>query len=142
MLLPTTTRACQGFGKLGRVNFKTLTWMIRSDKAQVQNHKSLANVYPFSKRAACEFGKACHQGFDATSTSRNPDKEMELKKGDLFAGQRVSSDHCQSSCPGRLCSSQGGTNHSDMFHGGTIFADNATGYIDVRHQVSLGSSKL
>ena len=28
-----------------------------------------------------------------------------------------------------------------MFHGGTIFADNATGYIDVRHQVSLGSSE-
>ena len=28
-----------------------------------------------------------------------------------------------------------------MFHGGTIFVDNATSYIDVRHQVSLGSSK-
>jgi len=28
-----------------------------------------------------------------------------------------------------------------MFHGGTIFADNATGCIDVRHQVSLGSSE-
>ena len=28
-----------------------------------------------------------------------------------------------------------------MFHGGTIFVDNATGYIDVRHQVSLGSSE-
>ena len=66
---------------------------------------------------------------------------MELKKGNLFAGQQVSSDHCQSSCPGRLHSSRGGTNHSDMFNGGTIFADNATGCIDVRHQVSLGSSE-
>ena len=28
-----------------------------------------------------------------------------------------------------------------MFHGGTIFVDNATGYINVRHQVSLGSSE-
>ena len=60
---------------------------------------------------------------------------MELKKGDLFAGQQVSSDHFQSSCPGRLCSSHGATNHSDMFCGGTIFVDNA------RQQVSLGSSE-
>ena len=66
---------------------------------------------------------------------------MELKKGDLFAGQRVSSDHYQSSCPGRLYLSRGATNPDNMFHGGTIFVDNATGYINVRHQVSLGSSE-
>ena len=115
--------------------------MIRSGKVQVQNPKSVANICPFPKCAACEFGKACCQGFDATSTSRKPGKEIELKKGDLFAGQQVSSNHCQSSCPGRLYSSCGATNHSDMFHGRTIFVDNATGYIDVRHQVSLGSSE-
>ena len=73
--------------RLGHVNFKTLAWMIRSGKVQVRNPKSVANVYPFPKCAACEFGKACRQGSDATSTKRNPDKEMELKKGDLFAGQ-------------------------------------------------------
>ena len=28
-----------------------------------------------------------------------------------------------------------------MFHGGTIFVDNATSCIDIRHQVSLGSSE-
>ena len=111
--------------------FKTLAWMIRSEKMQVQNPKSVANVYPFPKCAACECGKACRQGSDATSTSRNPDKEMELKKGDLFAGQRVSSDHYQSSCPGRLYSSNGATNPDNMFHGRIIFVDNATRYINV-----------
>ena len=69
--------------RLGHVNFKTLTWMIRSGKAQVQNPKFIANVYPFPKRAACEFGKVCCQGSDATLTSKNPAKKMELKKGDL-----------------------------------------------------------
>jgi len=37
----------------GHVNFKTLTWMIRSGKVQVKNHKPVANVYPFPKCAAC-----------------------------------------------------------------------------------------
>jgi len=30
---------------------------------------------------------------------------------------------------------------SDIFHGGTIFVDNATGNVNVRHQVFLGSSE-
>ena len=91
--------------RLGHTNFKTLVCMIRSGKVQVRNLKSVADVHPCPKCATFEFGKACRQGSDATLTSRNPDKEMELKKGDLFAGQQVSSNHYQSSCPRRLYSS-------------------------------------
>ena len=73
--------------RLGHVNFKALVWMIRSGKVQVQSSMSVTNVHPFHEQAACEFGRSCHQGSDATSTSRNPDEEMELRKGVLFAGQ-------------------------------------------------------
>ena len=66
----------------------------------------------------------------ATMMGTNPDKEAELKNGDLFAEQQVSSNH-QSTCLGRLFSSLGATNHSDMLHGGTIFVDNANGHIKI-----------
>ena len=64
---------------------------------------------------------------------------MELKKNDLVPGQRVSVERLQSALPGRLYNSKGCTNSKDMFHSGCIFVDNASGYIQVRHQVTFGS---
>ena len=69
-----------------------------------------------------------------------PEKEGELKKGDLFPGQRVSIDHYQSAQPERLYKSRGGTNARDMFWGGAIFVDHASGYVDVRHQATLNAA--
>jgi hypothetical protein len=65
---------------------------------------------------------------------------MELKKDDLVPGQRVSVDHYQTAQPGRLYSSRGSTDKSDMFHGGAIFIDHASGYVALRHQVSLSTT--
>jgi len=73
--------------RLGHVNFKALVWMIRSGKVQVQSSMPVTNVHPFHEHAACVFGEDCRQGSDATSTNRNPNKETDLKKGDLFARQ-------------------------------------------------------
>ena len=61
----------------------------------------------------------------------NPDKELEFKNRDLFAGQWVSSNHHQSTRLGSICSSCEPTNHSDMSHGGTTFVDNANGHIKI-----------
>ena len=64
---------------------------------------------------------------------------MELRKGDLQPGQRVSADHYQSAVPGRLYSSRGGASRADMFTGGCIFVDHASGLVQVLHQVSLSA---
>ena len=63
-----------------------------------------------------------------------------LKSDDLLPGQRVSIDHYVLSLPGRLYESRGGTPIKDMYHGGAIFVDHASGYIGVRHKVSLGAA--
>lgn len=64
---------------------------------------------------------------------------MNLKKDDIFPGARVSVDHFKSSTPGRLCTSRGMTASDDMCHGGTIFVDHSSGFVDIRCQVSLGA---
>ena len=63
-----------------------------------------------------------------------------LKKGDLYPGQRISVDHYVCKAPGRLYSSKGATNARDMYHGGSIWVDHASGYISVQHQVSLSAA--
>jgi len=125
--------------RLGHVGFKQLQWMIRSGRLQVPNAKAVANcVLP--KCAACEFGKATRRPTKNATTTSTPTKEMELKKNDLLPGQRVSVDHYQSAVPGRLYTSKGSTDEKDMFHGGAIYVDHASGYVILRHQVSFGSS--
>ena len=66
---------------------------------------------------------------------------MELKKKKLIPGQQVSVDHFQSALPGRLYNSKGRTAAKDMFHGGCIFVDNSSGYIQVRHQVTFNAGE-
>ena len=51
----------------------------------------------------------------------------------------MSVNHFQSALPGRLYTSRGGTDAKDKFHGGCIFVVHASGYIQVRHQVSLSA---
>ena len=60
---------------------------------------------------------------------------MEIKKGDLFPGDKVSVDHYQSA--GRDYKSRGSPPPQEMFNGGAIFVDHASGRIFVHHQVSL-----
>lgn len=44
------------------------------------------------------------------------------------------------SVPGCLCSSHGATKKSDEYHGGAIIVDHISSYIDIRHQVTLGTA--
>ena len=66
---------------------------------------------------------------------------MELKNNNLVPGQRVSVDHFQSALPGSLYNSKGYTDAKGMFHGGCIFLDHASRYIQVRHQVTFSDDE-
>jgi hypothetical protein len=125
--------------RLGHVGFHHIQWMIRVGRLQVANPKAVANC-SVPKCASCEFGKATKRPTKTNTTVVNKEKEMELKKNDLVPGQRVSVDHYQTAQPGRLYSSRGSTDKSDMFHGGAIFVDHASGYVALRHQVSLSTT--
>ena len=125
--------------RLGHVGFRHIQWLVRVGRLKVANSKGVSTcVIP--KCAACEFGKASRRPTKADVTQSIPEKEMELKKNDLLPGQRVSVDHYQSSQTGRLYTSRGGTSSDDMFHGGAIFVDHASGFVVLRHQVSLSAT--
>lgn len=123
--------------KLGHIGFKHLRWLISSGVLPVRQKELVAQCDDV-KCAACECGKAVKRTSKQTIQKRVPDKEMNLKKEDLFPGQRVSVDHYESPA-GRLYSSRGKSQGGDMFNGGMIFVDHATGYVDCRHQVSLNA---
>ena len=57
----------------------------------------------------------------------------------LFPGQEVSVDHFVCSTKGRLWTSRGRTQDSDLYHGGALFVDQASKYIHVENQVSLST---
>ena len=50
-------------------------------------------------------------------------------------------DHFQSALPGRLYNSKGRTDAKDMFHGVRIFLNPASGYIQVRHQITFSAGE-
>jgi hypothetical protein len=124
--------------RLGHIGFQHLRWLIRSGAVPVRDKDKVANS-DIVKCAACEYGKAAKRPTHTTVTKGRDDKEMELKKEDLFPGSRVSVDHYESRQPGRLYQSRGSSATKELFCGGMIFVDHASGFIDVRHQVSLSA---
>jgi hypothetical protein len=65
--------------------------------------------------------------------SIKPDKEMAIQKGNLQPGEMVSIDQYISSIPGRLPNTCGKESKKEKFIGGTLFEDDASGYIHPRN---------
>ena len=66
---------------------------------------------------------------------------MELKNNYLVFGQQVSVDLFHSALPGHLCYPKRHTDDKGMFHGGCIFLDHASGYIQVQYQVTFSADE-
>ena len=66
---------------------------------------------------------------------------MDLRKGDLLPGQRISLDHYVNAVPEHLYSSIGSYQEKHMFHCGMIFSNHAIGYVLTRHQVNLSAGE-
>ena len=68
-------------------------------------------------------------------------KEKELNKDHLLTGQMMSADHYISRAPGRLYHTKGTSDQSDMFSGGCVFIDHASGYVSINHQVAINTTE-
>ena len=68
-------------------------------------------------------------------------KEHDLKKDHLLPGQMVSSDHYILRAPGRIYHTKGKPVQSDMFSGGCVFIDHASGYVRIKHQVAINATE-
>ena len=68
-------------------------------------------------------------------------KEQDLKKDHLLPGQMVSADHYMSRAPGRIYHTKEKSDQSDMFSGGCVFIDHASGYVNIKHQVDISATE-
>ena len=68
-------------------------------------------------------------------------KDKELKKDNLLPGKIVSADHYISRAPGRLYHIKGKSDQSDIFSGGCLFIDDASGYVSIKHQVAINDTE-
>ena len=80
---------------------------------------------------------SCQKGHLRTNKvntiKKNPMKEQDLKKDYLLQGQMVSTDHYISLDPVRLYHTKGKSDQSDMFSGGCVFIDHASGYASIKN---------
>ena len=68
-------------------------------------------------------------------------KEQKLNKDHFLPGKMVSAYHYISRAPGRLYHKKGKSDQSDMFSGGYVFIDHASGYVIIKHQVSINTTE-
>ena len=127
--------------RFGHLNFSTIQWILRSGIFGKNSTFSSAGNCQHPKCAACEYGKASRRPTKSTLRTPVPERENALKGNILFPGQRVSLDHFICSAKGRLTSSKGKTPTDQMYCGGAIFVDQASGYIFIQPQVSFSAEE-
>jgi hypothetical protein len=131
--------------RFGHIGFKKIQFLLRTGvltqtEASRRLHAAACKVANHPKCAACQYGKQHRRPIPGTTpTSVIRDRAHALKTDNLHPGQRVSVDHFVCSTKGRLITSAGKTKSDDMYTGGCIFVDHASGYIHVEMQVNLNS---
>ena len=68
-------------------------------------------------------------------------KDQELNKNHLHPEKMVSVYHYISQAPGRIYHTKGKSDQSDMFSGGYVFIDHASGYVSINQQVSINATE-
>ena len=123
--------------KLGHMQLDWVQWL--GCKGYLP--KQIANVAkPLC--SSCQIGAAQRKATGKGSHVELPASKGghgSLKAGDCVPGQRISVDHYESRVKGRLWGSYGKSKEEQMYCGGTIFVDHASGLIHVEHQVTLGT---
>eukprot|EP00957_Ditylum_brightwellii_P009520 718618-Ditylum_brightwellii.AAC.1 len=86
--------------QFGHIGFQHVQWLDRSGKLPIKNLQAVG-ACQFPICASCQFGKQKKTSTKDSRTEHKPDKEIEIKKGNLFPGKHISTDHYQSSVPGQ-----------------------------------------
>ena len=140
-ITPSQKELLQWHFRLGHIWFQHVEWLIRTGRLKVQGNSKVVANCERPKCAACEFGKGHSRSNKVNTIKKNPMKEQELKKDHLLTGQMVSTHHYISRAPGRLYHTKGKSDQSDMFSGGCVFIDHASGYVSIKHQVAINSTE-
>ena len=131
--------------RLGHIGFKKVQFLIRTGvlsntETSRKLHMSVCKLQNYPKCAACLYGKQHRRTIPGkTASSVVKDRENVLKANNLLPGQRISVDHFICHTRGRLLDSAGKTKEDDMYRGGCLFVDHASGFIFVEHQVTINT---
>ena len=130
--------------RLGHLSFRKIQFLMRtgvlaSSKASRHLHKAACQLSTPPKCAACMYGKQTRRPAPGKVTAVVKDREGALKQDDLFPGQKIAVDHFVCSTKGRLFTSRGKTSENEMFSGGCMFVDHASGYLHVEFQTHLNT---
>ena len=122
--------------KLGHYNMNWIRFLIRQQIVPVRGQNvSIATCLC----QACQLSKQTRRTEGAVNKKIRIEKDGALKKNLTAVGGRVSTDQFVSSLPGRLAHTYGKESAERQFSGGTIFIDEASEYIHIENQVSLGA---
>jgi hypothetical protein len=132
--------------KLGHCNFQWVQALAAKPRTQDAKPLLLVKLPGVSstvppKCTACQLAKQSRRGAKSSTEFKLEDRDMILKSNDLQPGDCVSIDQYQSTVKGRLPHTRGKEKPDEKFNGGTLFVDHASGFIFVRHQVSLRSGE-
>ena len=128
---------------LGHIAFKKVQQLMKSgvlahSEATCCLH-CIACRLPPVKCAACQYAKQRVRSIPGTATNVIQNCRGVISQGNLPPGQEVCINHFICSIKGRLFTSCGSSKDSDIFMGGAVFIDQASGYVHVEHQSKLAS---
>jgi hypothetical protein len=130
--------------QLGHLSFRKIQALMRSGvlSHSLTSHSlntSASKIHDCFKCAACQYGKQTHQPAPGKTSNVVQDHSGVLKQDDLFPGQKIAVDHFVCSTDGRLFTSRGKTSSDEMYCGGCIFVDHASGYLHIEFQKHLNT---
>ena len=131
---------------LGHLGWRKIQLVMRSGvlsnaESKRRLHTQCCKLKECPRCAACLFAKQSVRPSGARRTTIVQDSADALSRECLLPGQRISIDHFVCSTKGRLFSSRGRTAESDLYSGGCLFVDHASGHVDVEFQAHLNSTE-
>jgi hypothetical protein len=124
--------------RLGHPGFQLLQTLITQNRLSTRLSGTGTCRPPIC--SACLLAKMTRRGANVSTEVKDKSKEMSIKRDDLQPGDCASIDQYESRVRGRLSTSRGNEQAHTQYCGGTIFADHASGFLSVQHQVTLGGS--
>jgi hypothetical protein len=130
--------------RLGHISFRKIQFLMRSGVLTKSNnkrklHQAACSLTDLPKCAACQYGKQHRRPAPGRVSTAVRDREGVLKDGHLVPGQQVSVDHFVSSTKGRLFTSAGRSLNSELYSGGCLFNDHASGFVHIEFQTHLNT---
>ena len=122
-----------------KVKFLFRTGVLARSEASRSLQTAAAKLKHNPRCAACQFGKQCQRSAPTITQAKVADSVGALSKDVVRPGQQICIDHFICKNKGRLFTSRGKTDSSDMYGGGCLFVDTYSGFVHVELQKHMNT---